>query len=228
MRFPYASLNIVVDRSLCSDSCPHRQIMWPNEFWSGRENASIRAPPPSFPSLPTPPLWLTSLFVGYTRTVERRGFVFCSGKIFTYIARRGSTSFRRETIGSASPSGKLDPRAGGREVRIGSAFRLNVRRQVYLSRCWDRFSDFGFGFSMLGFNLVGIWLTSNDDLFSFFFKYRSVVYWTNQVCNIRFQDAIFTINGLDEEFVSCFHLICSIPGIKWIYGEFMANGLCFC
>lgn len=169
MRFPCASLNIVVDRSLCSDSCPHRQIMWPNEFWSGRENASIRAPPPSFPSLPTPPLWLTSLFVGYTRTVERRGFVFCSGKILTYIARRGSTSFRRGTIGSASPSGKLDPRAGGREVRIGSAFRLNVRRQVYLSRYWDRFSDFGFGFSMLGFNLVGIWLTSNDDLFSFFF-----------------------------------------------------------
>lgn len=126
MRFPYASLNIVVDRSLCSDSCPHRQIMWPNEFWSGRENASIRAPPPSYPSLPTPPLWLTSLFVGYTRTVERRGFVFCSGKIFTYIARRGSMSFRRGTIGSASPSGKLDPWAGGErwelDPRFGSTY----------------------------------------------------------------------------------------------------------
>lgn len=134
-----------------------------NSEVAGKTHRSARLP------LPTPPLWLTSLFVGYTRTVERRGFVFCSGKILTYIARRGSTSFRRGTIGSASPSGKLDPWAGGREVRIGSAFRLNVRRQVYLSRYWDRFSDFGFGFSMLGFNLVGIWLTSNDDLFSFFF-----------------------------------------------------------
>ena len=75
----YASLNIVVDRSLCcSDSCPHRQIMWPNEFWSGRENASIRASPT--PSSPASPLANFALCRIYTVERRRLRFLFCSAK----------------------------------------------------------------------------------------------------------------------------------------------------
>lgn len=75
---------------------------------------------------------------------------------------------------------------GEREVRIGSAFRLNVTTSSVLVVDTE-ILDFH---SMLDFNLIGIWLRSNNDqryFFkkNFFFKYRfrSVVYYSlmNQV-----------------------------------------------
>lgn len=62
MHFPCISES--VDRSLCSDSCLHRQIMWPNESWSGRENASIRPLPLSRFTL------LSVVFVRHIRPLE--------------------------------------------------------------------------------------------------------------------------------------------------------------
>lgn len=71
-------------------------------------------------------------------------------------------------------------------MRIGSAFRLNVTTSSVLVVDTE-ILDFH---SMLDFNLIGIWLRSNNDqryFFkkNFFFKYRfrSVVYYSlmNQV-----------------------------------------------
>lgn len=78
--------------------------------------------------LPPPPLWLTSLFVGYIRW-KGGGFVFCSVRQNTHVyssARFDVLSPRNDRLGLAERKiGSVGrERERESEVRIGSAFRL--------------------------------------------------------------------------------------------------------
>lgn len=100
----------------------------------------------SLPFLPPPPLWLTSLFVGYIRW-KGGGFVFCSVRQNTHVyssARFDVLSPRNDRLGLAERKIGSVGREGECEVRIGSAFRLKCTCRVIprsLLRFWISILD---------------------------------------------------------------------------------------
>lgn len=119
--------------------------------------------------LPPPPLWLTSLFVGYIRW-KGGGFVFCSVRQNTHVyssARFDVLSPRNDRLGLAERKIGSVGREGEREREWGENW-IRVSAQVYLSWYRDRFSDFGFRC------LIPIWLEFDWRItmifYCFFFK----------------------------------------------------------
>lgn len=117
--------------------------------------------------LPPPPLWLTSLFVGYIRW-KGGGFVFCSVRQNTHVyssARFDVLSPRNDRLGLAERKiGSVGREREGESVRWELDPRFGSSVLVVISRSLLRF-----WISMLDSNLIGIWLTNNNDLLLFFF-----------------------------------------------------------
>lgn len=116
---------------------------------------------------PPPPLWLTSLFVGYIRW-KGGGFVFCSVRQNTHVyssARFDVLSPRNDRLGLAERKiGSVGREREGESVRWELDPRFGSSVLVVISRSLLRF-----WISMLDSNLIGIWLTNNNDLLLFFF-----------------------------------------------------------
>lgn len=132
----------------------------------------------SLPFLPPPPLWLTSLFVGYIRW-KGGGFVFCSVRQNTHVyssARFDVLSPRNDRLGLAE---RKIGSVGRERERVWGENWIRVSAQVYLSRDTEIASQILDFDSRFDSNLIGIWLTSNNDLLLFFFKYRfrRVIQW---------------------------------------------------